>query len=177
MTYIALLRGINVGGRNKLPMPALSALFAAAGCSEVRTYIQSGNVVFQAPPDLIADLPASVTAAIAARHGLTIPIILRSREELAAAAQANPYLAAGADPATLHVVFLAAWPGPERLARLDAGRSPPDTFVPAGQEIYLHCPGGLARTKLSNEYFDRTLATTSTVRNWNTVGKLLELAE
>ena len=90
--------------------------------------------------------------------------------------RANPFLEAGAETDKLHVVFLAELPDAERVEALDPDRSPPDEFVVRGREIYLHCPNGLARSKLTNSYFDARLSTTSTMRNWKTVRKLLELA-
>lgn len=169
---IALLRGINVGGKNKLPMKTLAAIFEEAGCTRVQTYIQSGNVLFEAAARL--DVPELVTRGISKRLGLEIPVVVRTAAELAAIAAGNPF--AIGDPATLAVMFLAGSPKASAVAGLDPARSPPDQFSVRGKEIYLHCPNGFARTKLSNDYFDRRLATVSTGRNWRTVLKLNELA-
>jgi uncharacterized protein (DUF1697 family) len=174
--FVALLRGINVGGKNKLPMKDLVALFAQAGADDVRHYIQSGNVVFRATAPLAARLPGLVAREIERGLGLRVPVILRSDDELRAAAKANPLLAAGADPSTLHVMFLERAPGKKEIAALDPGRSPPDSFSLVGREVYLSCPNGMARTKLTNAYFDSTLRTTSTARNWRTVLKLVEMS-
>jgi uncharacterized protein (DUF1697 family) len=174
-TYVALLRAINVGGKNKLPMKDLAAMFTAAGCGEVQTYIQSGNVVCRASAELAARLPGLITAAISERFGFRAPVLLRTTGELREVAGVNPFLAAGADPEALHVAFLADLPEAARVAALDPDRSPPDAFAVRGREIYLHYPNGLGRTKLSNDYFDKKLSTISTVRNWRTVQKLLEL--
>lgn len=176
-TYVALLRGINLGGRNQLPMKDLAALFAAAGGAEVRTYIQSGNVVFRAEPGEAAHLPARITAQIAERFGYRVPVVLRTAERLREVSAHNPFLAAGEPPDTLHVVFLAERPDPQRLEALDPDRSPPDRFSVREAEIYLHLPRGVANTKLTNAYFDAQLATVSTIRNWRTVLKLLEMLE
>ena len=175
VTYIALLRGINVGGKNKLPMKDLAALFAEAGCANVQTYIQSGNVVFQAPPETADTLPDQISASIAARFGLRVPVVLRTSEQLAEAFHNNPFLTQNLPEETLHVMFLADLPSPEQVAGLDANRSAPDAFVVQGRDIYLHLPNGVADTKLTNAYFDTKLATVSTSRNWKTVTKLLEL--
>lgn len=174
-TDIALLRGINVGGKNKLPMKELVALFTEMGCAEVQTYIQSGNVVFQAAPEVADALPAQISALIANRYGLRVPVILRTAEQLAGAFHNNPFLAQGLPAETLHVMFLADLPSPEKVAGLDANRSVLDAFVVQGRDIYLHLPNGGADTKLTNAYFDAKLATVSTIRNWRTVTKLLEL--
>jgi uncharacterized protein (DUF1697 family) len=174
--HVALLRGVNVGGKNKLAMTDLAELFRAAGCAEVRTYIQSGNVLFRAPAALAATLSRALAAEIERRHGLRTPVVTRSAARLAKVARSNPFLAAGADPDELHVAFLADPPARAKVAALDPRRSPPDEFVVAGSEVFLRCPGGVARTKLTNDWFDRALATTSTLRNWRTVTRLVELA-
>ena len=173
MSHLALLRGINVGGRGKLPMKELSAIFAAAGATNIRTYIQSGNVIFESPqPD---PLIAQVTTEIARIYGYPGRIVLRSAAELMTAFQSNPFAKAGAAVETLHVSFLADKPDSAAAKALDPDRSPGDSFVVMNREIYLHLPNGMARTKLTNAYFDSKLKTTSTARNWNTVGKLVEL--
>ena len=165
-----------MGGKNMIPMPALAALFAEAGCSAVRTYIQSGNVVFEPPGKGAAGLSGLLAKRIEGRFGVSVPVVLRDAEELARVLEGNPFLAEGASAESLHVMFLADEPAAAAVARLDAARSPPDRFVVVGKDVYLSCPNGMARTKLTNDYFDRTLATKSTIRNWRTVGKLLEMA-
>ncbi len=173
--YVALLRGINVGGRNKLPMRDLAEIFADAGCSDVTTYIQSGNVIFRATDDLAARIPGLITASIAGRLDLRVPVVTRSAAELAKVVSGNPYLEAESDFTKLHVAFLADRPTDDASASLDPNRSPPDAFQIQGGEIYLHLPNGAARTKLTNAYFDAKLGTTSTARNWKTVLKLHDL--
>ena len=172
--HVALLRGVNVGGKNMLPMKDLAAMFVAAGCEDVETYIQSGNVVCRARPTLARRLPALVAGAILDRFGYHVPVVIRTAGELGDIVRGNPFLAAGADPDTLHVAFLVDRPSAGRVAALDAHRSPGDEFVVRGREIYLRLPNGAGRTKLTNAYFDAALATTSTVRNWRTVLKLVE---
>jgi len=175
--YLALLRGINVGGNNKLPMDALRDLFVAAGCRDVRTYIQSGNVIFRADPNVVASLPTAVTTRIADRFGFRAPVMLRTAAQLDDVIRHNPFVAEGAAAATLHVLFLADLPQARRVADLDPDRSPPDAFMARGQEVYLRLPHGAARTKLTNAYVDATLATTSTGRNWRTVTTLRALMD
>lgn len=175
--HIALLRGINVGGKHRLPMKDLTEIFREAGCTEVRTYIQSGNVVFQAENGLAGRIPELVAEAISDRFGFTAPVVMRTVAELEDVAGSNPFLEHGADPKALHVVFLVDRPTEAQVAELDPERSPPDEFVVRGREIYLHCPKGVARSKLTAPYFDATLGTTGTQRNWRTVRKLLELAK
>ena len=174
--YVALLRGINVGGKNMLPMKDLAAIFSKARCTAVETYIQSGNVVFCADPKVAAGIPAVITKAITARSKMSIPVVVRSAAELRRVVKNNSFVQRGMDVDKLHVAFLAGAPTAAAVAALDAKRSPPDEFVVRGAEIYLHCPNGYGRTKLSNAYFDSKLDTVSTVRNWRTVLKLLELS-
>lgn len=174
--HVALLRGINVGGNNQLPMKELAAMFVEAGCTEVQTYIQSGNVVFSASGSQVERIAGLVDRSIADRFGFSVPLVTRSADELEAVARDNPFVQSGADPKRLHVAFLAEQPDAARVAMLDPQRSPPDELVVRGREIYLHCPRGIGRSKLTNAYFDSRLATTSTIRNWNTVRKLVALA-
>ncbi len=175
-TFVALLRGINVGGKNMLPMRDLVAMFERAGCADVRHYIQSGNVVFRAAGTLAARVSQVIAGEIERAFRIDVPIVVRSGRELAGIAKGNPLIADGADPAACHVMFLADAPSKKKCAALDAGRSPGDSFVVKGREVYLHCPNGVGRTKLTNAYFDSALGTTSTGRNWKTVLKLNEMA-
>jgi len=174
-TYVALLRGINVGGKNLLPMKELAFIFVAADCANVRTYITSGNVIFTAPAPLPNGFPVLITERIRARFGYRVPIIIRSPEQLARTIRDNPFLKAGEPEKTLHVFFLADLPNAHAVGKLDPHRSPPDAFHVGEQEIYLHLPNGVARSKLSNAYFDAKLSTTCTGRNWATVRKLFEM--
>jgi uncharacterized protein (DUF1697 family) len=176
LTHLALLRGINVGGKASLPMRELTAIFAALGARSVRTYIQSGNVLFDAPDP--ASLVLAVTSEIAARFGYPGRIVLRSATELRDAFAHNPFVGSGsAAPESLHVYFLADRPSPAAVQALDPKRSPGDTFVVREREIFLHLPSGMARTRLTNAYFDAQLKTVSTARNWKTVGKLVEMLD
>lgn len=175
--HVALLRGINVGGKNKLPMKALLELFVEAGCRDARAYIQSGNVIFQAEPNIVAPLPGIITERIGERFGYRVPVLLRTTEQIAAVIRHNPFIAEGIAEETLHVLFLAERPSEDRIDDLDPHRSPPDTFAVHGQEVYLRLPHGAARTKLTNAYFDTKLATITTGRNWRTVNTIFALME
>src|SRR5437763_10413034 len=110
--YVALLRGINVGGANMLPMKDLTGMFVSAGCDNVQTYIQSGNVIFDAAPDVAGRLAGVIEKQIAKRYGLRIPVVLRTAEELGCIARTNPYLEQGSAEDILHIVFLADLPAP-----------------------------------------------------------------
>lgn len=174
--HVALLRGINVGGRRKLAMKALVEIFTDAGCGDVRTYIQSGNVVYSAPPPLARRVPSLVGKAIASRFGFDVPVVTRTAAELTSVAKNNPFLKRRAGEKALHVGFLLDRPPRPRVAALDPDRSPGDEFAVRGGEIYLYLPNGVARTKLTSQYLDSTLGTVVTVRNWRTVHKLLDLS-
>ena len=177
MQYVALLRGINVGGKHKLPMKELVQLCEDAGCSEVRTYIQSGNVLLEAPAALAKRLPEDLAARIEERFGFAVPVVMRKVTELAQVAANNPFLGKrGVDPAHLAVAFLGKKPTAKAVASLEPDRSPGDAFEVVGREVYLHMPNGVARTKLTNAWMDSRLGTVSTARNLKTISKLLELA-
>ena len=175
--HLALLRGINVGGKNLLPMKELIAIFSTAGCDDVGTYIQSGNVLFNAPSKLLPRLSSSISEEIAARLGLRVPVILRTFVQLEDVLNNNPFLKVGAEEKLLHVYFLANTPDQAAVIKLDPNRSPADEFRVIGQHIYLRLPNGMGNTKLTNAYFDAKLATVSTARNWATLRRLLERME
>jgi uncharacterized protein (DUF1697 family) len=174
-THVALLRGVNVGGKNKLPMKELAAMFTEEGCDYAQTYIQSGNVIFRAAPRTVSRLPGAIASRIAARYGYRTPVVLRTTEQIRAIVANNPFLSAGVAEDLLHVLFLAKEPDGIRIEALDPQRSAPDAFAIYGADIYLKLPTGAGRTKLTNAYFDNKLDTISTGRNWRTVIKLLEL--
>jgi uncharacterized protein (DUF1697 family) len=157
-------------------MSELSRLLTALGFDGVRTYVQSGNAVFRATASR-TKLKGSVERAIEGATGLDVTVMLRTPAQLAAIASANPFLEAGAERRTLHVAFLDRAPTAAAVARLDPERSPPDAFHVDGTEIYLSYPKGSGRSKLNLEYLERTLRVRGTVRNWNTLTKLIELAQ
>ena len=176
--YVALLRGVNMGGKNKLPMKDLAEIFAKAGCDRVKTYIQSGNVVFSAPESLCRSLPESVAKEIRRRFGHSPAMTLRSLQQMLDIVRHNPYIQPGMDEKRIAVLFLADTPTEKLIASLDAERSPGDDFTVRGSEIYLHVgKNGFAKTKLTNAYFDSRLKTMSTGRNWRTTCTLLDMME
>lgn len=173
--YLALLRGVNVGGKNKLPMKDLAEMFLASGCTDVKTFIQSGNVVFNAPAKVAKQISKTVPEQIEKRFGHRPPFVIRTAEQLAEGAANNPFLRGGGDETLAYLMFLADTPDAARVKGLDPARSSPDAYVVSGADIYLHLPVGIADTKLTNAYFDSKLATVSTCRNWRTVKALLEM--
>jgi uncharacterized protein (DUF1697 family) len=176
-TYVALLRGVNVGGANRLTMAALQGAFADAGGRAVETLLQSGNVVFAAPVHAGEAVAARARALLARALGVDAPIVLRDGESWLRLVAGNPFLAVGADADTLHAACLSAAPSAERIARLELDRSPPDAFAVVGAEVYLMLPNGVGRSKLSNAWLDARLGVVSTMRNWRTVTKLAAMVE
>jgi uncharacterized protein (DUF1697 family) len=173
-THVALLRGINVGGKNRLPMADLNKICAAAGCEDVRTYIQSGNVLFNADAGCAKRMPKLVESAINKRFGFSSPVIVRTAADMTRITKANPF--PHADENALYVGFLADKPTARRIAELDPDRSPGDEFRVIGREIYLNlAANGASRTKLTTAYFDSKLQTVSTFRNWRTTVALLAM--
>ncbi len=171
---VALFRGINVGGKNKLPMRDLVRLFTGLGCTDVSTYIQSGNVLFRAAPVLARSIPEGMAKLVAERFGIKTSVTLRDSEQVCDIVACNPFpQAATVAPSTVHVLFLADLPSADAAAALTPVAGSREEFILRGQEIYLHLPNGAARTKLPN--FDRALSTIGTARNWRTVLQLHSL--
>ena len=175
--HVALLRAVNVGGRNRIPMPALRQALEDRGLAEVSTVLQSGNVVFEAAGSEAA-VAEAIRAAITTTFGFDAAVLVRTAAQLAAVAVANPFLAEGEarDPTTLHVAFLDRTPTAVAAARLDEERSPPDAFELRGREVYLSYPNGSGRSRLTLGYLERLLAVEATARNWRTVLRLAEAA-
>ena len=173
--WIALIRGINVGGNNLLPMAQLKVLLGKLGASDVKTYIQSGNAVFRHAGDDASTLALRITRAVEKACGFAPRVLLLTCEQLEQAVAANPFQQATADPARVHVLFLAATPERPDLAGLEKVKAASESFVLSGSYCYLHTPDGLAKSKLA-ERAERLLGVAATARNWRTVGKLLELA-
>jgi uncharacterized protein (DUF1697 family) len=176
-TFAALLRAINLGATNKIPMAGLRSLFSGLGYEDVATYVQSGNVVFRSRTGKADEIAAEIQRAIAGEFGLSIAVMLRSPADLRKIVAGNPFLKDESDPKKLHVLFLDGRPTAKAKGELDLDRSPPDRFDLRGREVYLHLPNGSARTKLTIDYFERSLGASATGRNWKTVTKLAELTE
>lgn len=173
-TFVALLRGVNLGARNKVSMADLRALFADLGHQDIATYVQSGNVIFKSRIADAAKLTGEIEKRIDRDLGLTVTVLLRTKPQLARVVHSNPF--AEPEPTKLHVTFLADAPGRARVRELEAAQFGPDEFRVVGKEIYLHTPRGYGRTKLSGAYFEKQLRVAATTRNWRTVTKLAELA-
>jgi uncharacterized protein (DUF1697 family) len=176
-TYLALLRGINVGRANRIPMPDLRGLFEDLGHEDVRTYLKSGNVVFKGRSSTPKRLATEIEDAISKAFDFTISVIIRTDRDLERVADGNPFAVEGAKPTSLHVMFLAEPAASKAIKTLDHDRSPPDEFEVKGREIYLRFPNGSGRSRLTVDYFEKKLETQATARNWNTVMKVLELMQ
>jgi len=175
-THVVLLRGVNVGGHNRLPMAELRRVLGALGYGDVATYLQSGNAVCTAPgsPDEVAE---AVARALDADLGLVVPVVSRSAEEWAAMVAANPLAHLDDDPKRLHVTFLDGRPDPERVTALaaEAGALAPERIEVVGADAYLHTPHGFADTKFTPTFLERRLGRVGTTRNWRTVLALADL--
>lgn len=174
-TWIALLRGVNVGG-NRLPMADLRDECASMGLENVRTYIQSGNVVFEAGPESACDLAAALPPRIERRFGFRPRILVLSVDDLRRAMSANPYAEAESEPKTVHLYFLAERPDAVDTDGLDELRADTECWHLEGRVFYLHTPDGYGTSKLAARA-EKLLGVDATARNWRTVRKLRELAE
>jgi len=171
--YVALFRGINVGGKHILPMQDLREIFTALGCENVRTYIQSGNAVFSS--DAKADeVSARLREEIGKLFGFEPQVLVLTAERLQKIAAGNPYADIETEPKFLHVCFLTDDPIEPDLEALDGLRAGSESFRLDDGALYLHAPDGIGRSKLAAKV-DRYLGVTTTGRNWRTVTKLIEM--
>ena len=175
MAYsIALLRGINVSGKNKIRMADLKALFEGLGCESVTTYLQSGNVVYHAPKTVSAK---SIEQAIQNQLGLDVPVLTLTADTLTHISQNNPFLNSDeAEPAQCYVTFLWDSPSQTSLAELTLPQNETGRCSISDNCIYVHCPNGYGRTKIHNVFFEKKLRLLATTRNWKTVNALLEIS-
>ena len=174
VTYIALLRGINVSGHNMIKMDELKRVLGELDFTGIRTYIQSGNIVFGSNSDVPAVLAAGIAGKIRERFGFEVPVVIRTLQELDTISKSNPFLRDGnLDAGKMHVTFLPELPDPERTEKIMEYNFPPDEFAINGKEIYLYCPDGYGRTKLTPQFFESKLKISTTTRNWKTILTLL----
>lgn len=174
-TIIALLRGINVGGRHKLPMRELKALLEGMDLVNVQTYIQSGNVVFQTGRTDRLALAQAISTAIGEKYGFTPQVFMLDMEALQAAMAANPFPEGEAEPKSLHLFFLDAVPENPNLSALEAFRAESERYQLIDKVFYLHAPEGIGRSKLA-ENVGKGWDVMMTARNWRTVTKIMEMA-
>jgi uncharacterized protein (DUF1697 family) len=175
-TYAAMLRSINVGGRNRVAMADLRILVSSLGFDDVTTYVQSGNVVFRGT-GASHQVARRIADRITADLGFSVAVLVRNQRELRAILADNPYPGAEAEPTLHHVTLLAGAPEPDRVVKLadQDGRFGDDHCEVLGQDVYLHCPGGYGKTKLNNAYLERSLGVVATTRNWRTLVTLADM--
>lgn len=174
--YVALLRGINVGPRKRIAMAELRRLVSALGHTNVSTYVNSGNVVFDSQSTDTVAIAADIEAALAETIDQPVPVVVRSAAEMAATVANNPFPERVPEPATLHVSFLSATPDPALVNALRVVEKGEDDYRVVDQDIYLSYPNGMSGAVFMVNGFDRSLAVTSTSRNWRTVTTLAAMA-
>jgi uncharacterized protein (DUF1697 family) len=175
-TYIALLRGINVSGQKMIKMEELKKVLAELNFDSIRTYIQSGNIVFETEKTDSSHLEKKICEIIQKHFGFNVPVVIRSRPELEIIHKNNPFLGKRNEVADkLHVTFFPEEPDPDQWKKIEENSFLPDEFISSGKEVYLFCPDGYGRTKLTNQFFENKLKLTATTRNWKTIETLLKL--
>jgi len=176
-TFISMLRGINLGGHKMIRMAELKSLYEALDLVNVKTYVQSGNVVFDSPERDASKLASLIEAQIERSFGHAVSILIRSPNDFQRIVDTNPFLhGRNEDPAKLHVTFLYSSPSKSQLSNLGVPKGEADEFFVGNQEIFLFCPNGYGRTKLPNNFFEKKLDTPATTRNWKTVTALHQMA-
>lgn len=173
---IALLRGINVGGKRKIRMADLKKLCESLGLEKVTTYIQSGNILFHSTKTN-SSLEELLETSIAQKFGFDVPVIVRSSEELKASIEFNPFNKDNTDSNHLHLTFLKERPTEEAQNVIEAYDASTDTCKVHQKEIFIYCAGKYHQSKLSNTFFEKKLQVGATTRNWKTVLKLLALSQ
>jgi len=175
ISYITMLRGINVSGQKKIKMDELKKLYESLGFSNVKTYIQSGNVVFESTDSNTSELTTKISGKINEIFGFEVPVIIRIKEEIKGVIDNTPY--GNKDINKLAVIFLSGVPTQPPIEEINKVKDDSEEYFISGKEVYLYIPNGAARTKLSNNFFERKLKLSATSRNWKTVNKLMEIAD
>jgi len=175
---ISMLRAVNVGGHSKIRMEALRALYGRLGFQDAQSYVQSGNVVFRTSGRDLSRVARKIEEGIAKEFACKPDVILRTTAEMRDVVSRNPFAGrAGIEPGKLLVTFLASEPGPEARERFSRIEADPEELHLDGRELYIYFPIGIGKSKLPVGRIERALMTPGTGRNWNTVTKLLEMAE
>ena len=177
-TYISILRGINVGGNRIVRMEDLREWYMGLGFKDVQSYIQSGNLVFNSDKQETTELESLISAMILKNCQIEVPLVVLDIDQLKHVVATNPFLLQPVFTLqSLHVTFLSAKPSTEELDRIKAMNHLPDRFLPVDKYIYIHCPNGYGKTRLTNNFFESKLKVTATTRNWRTLNELIRLAE
>ena len=175
--YVAFLRGINVGGKNKIKMEALREMFAALGCSSVKTYINSGNVIFETAETNEKKLAAKIETAIEKEFSLSIKVMVRTVDEIEEIIKNNPFARQFENDKDLHVLFLDEEMPEEKRELLLEHNNRDEKFAVRGREIFCHLKSGFAGSLLGKDYIGKKLKISATARNWRTVNKILEFSK
>lgn len=176
-TYISLLRGINVGGHAKIKMKGLAELYESLGFKNVRTYVQSGNVVFESNGNNINQIIKKIETGIQKKFDLSVKVTIRTQEEIKRIIKNNPFLKRKTiEIERLHVIFLSEKPDPALIKNLKVNKKESEEFIICGSEIYLYFPEGMGTAKLQPGILEKKLNVAATARNWNTVNALAVMA-
>lgn len=175
--FVAIIRGINVGGHNKVNMKQLRDALVQSGLDDIRTYIQSGNIVFRSPGKDALKHAATVRDVLATEFSVQVPVIVRDSKEWQRTLKRNPFLSQTGDFAKLLVTFLSEKPAAAETKKIGAFAFPHDVFAVDGKDVYMYCIDGYGKTDIPNLFFEKHLKVTGTTRNWKTVleiGALLD---
>lgn len=174
--YISLIRGINVGGKS-LKMDVLRSIYESLKLEDIKTYIQSGNVLFKTNTKNIKKIGDKIVNSIEKQSGLSVSVIIRNNKEIKNILENNPFIKSGNNETErMYVTFLEGIPDKNKLKDLIPAKKTKDEFKIIGKEIYLYCPEGYGRTILSNDFFEKKLKLKATSRNWRTLNKLYEMS-
>ena len=174
-TFISMLRGINVSGKNTIRMEELRELYETLGFKKVQTYVQSGNVIFETSDTNPSELATKIEKKIRQKFTFDVPVFIRTKSVFEKLIKNSPFN--GKDPTRLHVTFLSDKPTKPPIEEISAAKAENEELSIIGKEIYLFCPNGYGNTKLSNSFFERKLKVRATTRNWKTVNTLFSLAQ
>ena len=177
-TYISILRGLNVSGHKMIRMEALRAMFESLNFKNTKTYIQSGNVVFQSKEINIDTLEQKIAKEIQKEFGFEVPVIVKELDEIKIVLKNNPFVNKRKEDVTkLHITFLSGEPAKDSTEKIKDVNYMPDEFIITGKAIYLFCPDNYGNTKLNNNFFENKLKVIATTRNWKTVNELVSIGE
>ena len=178
MIYISMLRGINVSGKNMIKMDALKLMCDKLKFKNVKTYIQSGNIVFQYKESQIQVLEKKINVQLKKDFGFDIPVMIKEIDELNTVFNQNPFIVKHQeDISKLHVTFLSEVPEKLKLDKIKEGNYGNDEYIVNGKTVYLFCPNGYGNTKLTNTFFENKCKVTATTRNWKTITELVNISE
>ncbi len=176
--YIAILRGINVSGHKMIKMETFREMLEGLDFKNVKTYIQSGNAVFQAKETETGKLEKKIVKKIQEEFGFEVPVMVKKLDEIKAVLKSNPFInKRKEDLSRLHVTFLNGEPAKETVDKIKEGNYGSDEFIFSGKNVYLFCPNGYGNTKLNNNFFENKLKLVATTRNWKTIGELVSMGE